>query len=275
MSYSDMCIYIDTHAYDNNKTEEVREKIYEYIYLISNMLAKKMRLFSNPKYYDDFSLWYTTQVYYRLENPKQYELDEFGQPKMTKLKSILNYIKSTIAFRKVTFEQQEYSQVITENKDLSYCDYSLVDKINTTLDELYRVETDFYFENISTTIKNLLKKIPYKDNTVDFSNIYISCLLTFLNSISISYADKERLRTKGTADILDFYEKENEDPVILYHLPDNMKNYIHVLHKRIKHELAIEFSYTSKYNIETNSGIYSLMMNELNNEDVTKDYIGD
>ena len=108
LSYTDMCIYIDAHAYDDKKSEEVKEKIYKYIYWVSHMIAVKMHLFKEFRYYNDFAIWYTTQIFYRLENPKQYELDENGNPKMEKINSILNYIKSTIASRKISFEQQEF-----------------------------------------------------------------------------------------------------------------------------------------------------------------------
>ena len=269
MTYTEMCMYVDQHAYDENKSNEVKENIYKYIYCITHMLAIKLKLFNDYKYYDDFSLWYTTQIFYRLENPKQYELDNFGNPKMTKIKSILNYIKSTISVRKISFEQQEYSQVINYTDDY-YVDYnySLSDKINNNLDDLYKVEFDLCLDNCCKSIKQfLIKRLPYKKNSVEFYNIYFSCLLTFLNSITIPNKDINRinnLKYKENIDLTQIFIRESADPVILYHLDDTFHDYILVLYRQIRHEIGSEIQYSSNSYIGTNESLYNLMVNELN-----------
>lgn len=274
VSYTDMCIYIDTHAYKENKTEEERELIYKYVYLISHMLAVKMHLFSDYKYYSDFAIWYTTQIFYRLESPKQYELDDEGNPKLTKITSILNYIKSTIAARKITFEQKEYSQTISKedcNNTIEY-NYSLYDKVNEGLDYLYKAEFDLCLEDCCKSIRKYLSRIPYKGSL--WYNIYLSCILTFLNSVTLSNKDIDRLMNLKSTLNIDFtslYKKETQDPVILYHLDKSMKDYILVLFRQIKHELAMELSQISDVYVGTDSGIYSVMMQELNGY-VREDY---
>lgn len=268
LKYVDMCKYVDEHAYDLNKTDEMKETIYKYIYWISHMLAVKLKLFNDYKYYDDFSLWYTTQLFYRLENPKQYEIDEFGKPKMEKIKSILNYIKNTLAVRKISFEQQEYSQVITYTDDyyVEY-NYSLSDKINENLDDLYKVEFDLCLQNCAKSIRRFLSRIPYKSDSVTFYNIYLSCLLTFLNSVTIPNKEIKRLvalKYQENVDVTDSFIKEALDPVILYHLPESFHDYIFVLFKQIRHEIASELEHSSNSYVGTNTGIYNLMMSELN-----------
>lgn len=271
ISYVDMCKYVDSISYKEDKTEEERETMYKYIYFISHMLAVKMHLFRNYEYYDDFAIWYTTQIFYRLENKKQYELDKNGNPKMTKIKSILNYIKSTITLRKVSFEQQEYCQII-EQADTNYLEsnYSLIDKINDDLDSLYTAEFSICLNNCCTSIKKFLYRIPYKRNSAVWYNIYLSCLLSFLNSVTLSNKDIERiklLKFQQNVDYIHLYNKENRDPVILYHLPDEMHDYVLVLLRQIKHELALELSQTSHSYLGTNSGLYTLMMAEINSSD--------
>lgn len=270
-----MCIYIDNNVYREDLTDEEKETIYKYIYLITHMLAKKMKLFSNQQYYDSFSLWYTTQLFFRLQSPKQFELDENGEPKLKRIKSILNYIKNTIGARRVTFEQEEYSQVLVTQEDMNdpaCADYSLCDQIYESLDRMYHVEFDLCLENCCKSIKQLVEKIPYKKDSTTWYNIYMSCLLSFLNSITISNYDLRRIANfKQVTDttFIDYYEKEAVDPVILYHLPNDMHDYILVLLREIKHELAIELSQETHQYIGTNSGIYALMMSELNGYDPT------
>lgn len=268
LRYVDMCKYIDEHAYDENKTNEVKENIYKYIYWISHMFAVKLKLFNDYKYYDDFSLWYTTQLFYRLENPKQFEVDENGKPKMEKIKSILNYIKNTLAVRKISFEQQEYSQVLTYTDDyyVEY-NYSLSDKINENLDELYKVEFDLCLKDCAKSIRKFLQRIPYKPDSSTFYNIYLSCLLTFLNAVTIPNKEIKRLvslKYQENVDVIDSIIKESTDPVILYHLPDSFHDYIYVLFKQLRHEIAQELEQTYTSYIGTNSGIYNIMMSELN-----------
>lgn len=278
LKYTDMCIYVDEHAYDENKSNEMRETIYKYIYFISLMLAHKMKLFGNHKYYDDFALWYTGQIWSRLENPKQFQYDEDGNPKLARITSILNYIKSTISARKITYEQQEYSQVIYHDTEDNFYnpDYTLSDKINEGLDNLYSAEFDLCLKNCGKSIRKFLQRIPYKENTDTFYNIYLSCLLTFLNSITLPNKEICRinnLKFQNSINILTLYDKENENPVILYHLDESMRDYIYVLFKELKHEIAMELSRTNHQYLGTNSGIYTLMMQELNG--YTNDDYGD
>lgn len=269
VSYVDMCKYVDEFAYKRDKTDDEKELMYKYIYFISHMLAVKMHLFNNYEYYNDFALWYTSQIFSRLENPKQYELDSNGNPKMTKIKSILNYIKSTIAARKVSFEQQEYCQIIkrTEDDEFFSNEFSLSDKINEELDSLYKIEFMMCLQDCCKSIRNFLLKLPYRKDSVMWYNIYLSCLLTFLNSVTLPNRDLERLKLlkfQNNIDYVQLYKKENVDPVILYHLPDSMHDYVLVLVRELKHEIALELSQSSHNYIGTNSGLYSLMMNELN-----------
>ena len=66
-------------------------------------------------------------------------------------------------------------------------------------------------------------------------NIYISCLLTFLNQITLSNNNKKRMsnRLNSMYNIEDFinniYVEEQQDSTILFHLPNTFNNYITTL----------------------------------------------
>ena len=131
------------------------------------MLARKNRFFNKTEYYEDFATYLATYLYFRIKNPKQFD-DNF---KMQKIKSILNYIKNIIYPRKVDFEQEHYSQVVTppeENKPVEYAiNYTFSDMLSESVDELSRVEFDACLEDVNKTIKKFLKKIPYRTDKVE------------------------------------------------------------------------------------------------------------
>ena len=176
--------------------------VFEYLWHIIYMLARKGNFFGRSNYYDDFSTYLATQIYFRIKNPKQFD----DNSDMKKIKSILNYIKSIIYPRKVTFEQEYYSQVVSapiEDEDVEYdVRYSFSDMLSESVDEISRVEFDLCLQNIPKTIKTFLKRIPYYHcDKVLWNNIYISCLLTFLDSIVICKKDYDRITSLKYKDI--------------------------------------------------------------------------
>ena len=63
ISYTEMAIYVDNHIYSNDRDDD---KIFEYLYHISHMLAVKRCLFTSAKNYDDFSIYFATETFLRL-----------------------------------------------------------------------------------------------------------------------------------------------------------------------------------------------------------------
>ena len=96
VTYTQMAMFIDKHAYDENSTNELNNLIFEYIYHLVEMLAYKAKFFNRYSYYDDFAIYVASSVYLRLKNPKQFEYDNNGNPKLKRVKSILNYIKTIL-----------------------------------------------------------------------------------------------------------------------------------------------------------------------------------
>ena len=274
VKYTDMAIYIDNHIYSEDCDDDL---VFQYLYHLVNMFAYKHKFFNRAEYYDDFSIYAATDLFMRLKNPKQFELKEDGTPKLKQIKSILNYIKATLYPRKVDFEQKYYSQAISDTMDedsgeIKNSSYLLTDVISQSLDKLSLVEFDCCLDNITDTARKFLTHIPYPENSKQWINIYLSCLLTFLSCVTLPNKSLERLRTyknKFRQDsIAEFYTKEKLKPesVILYHLNENMRGYIFVLVNEMRHVMAKDLSQSLKTYIPSSSVLGTFTLSELNGE---------
>lgn len=246
--YVDMCIYIDNNIYNGTYDEEV---VFKYLYLLVHMLAIQAGYFKKYSNYDEFSIYAATQLYLRLTDPRQFEVDEAGNPALPKIKSILNYIHCRLYPLKVDFEQSTYyNEGVTsykENQDDNR--YSFNDLLIKDTNHLHIADFNFLLNDIKNTCKHFLKSIPYKENTIEWLNIYTSVMLTLLSSITPDRYGIERMRylksgNKYTQSKMnDIYDEANENCTILFHLPDHMYNYITVLARQLKHLIAADLSY--------------------------------
>ena len=269
MTYTQMAIWIDEHAYDEDVDEEL---LFEYLYHLSMMLARRARYFKNPEYLEMFAVELATSGFMRLQNRKQYIYDEFGNPKMSKLKSILNYLKVILYPRKVVFEQQNYAQTDTiidntEDIDLS-SGYTFANLLQNSAEGLFKVEFSCCLETVVNTIKSCLKDIPYKYKSAEWYNIYISCLLSFLNSITLTNDDLERIRQfkypSNQISAINNCFDNYKDFVILYHLPESMRDYIQIQTTRIRHIIAADLSDLINTEIDMHSLNTNIIKKELN-----------
>lgn len=277
IKFVDMCIWIDNNAYRKDLSEEEQEKIYEYIYHLTKMLAYKNHLFNKGSYYEEFAIYSSTKTYLRLISPKQFELKEDGSAKLKKIKSILNYIKSVLYPHKVDFEQEFYSQVLDYNPQqdnlVDVSGYTFSDMLHEYTEDLDLVEFDLCLTDVCKTIKNFLSKIPYKKNTKEWHNIYVSCLLTLVNSITLSNAEKQRIKELKMSQeyklkyIEKIYKKQCLDAPILFHLNNDMSSYIQVLVNGIRHSMSKELCYRTHTYIPSNSNMNKLILADINSEE--------
>jgi len=276
--YVDMCIYIDNNIYRDNLTEEEQNTIYEYLYHLANMLARKANYFNQSQYYEDFAAYFASNVYFRLTNPKQFQIDpETGEPKLTKIKSVLNYMKNVLYLRKIEFEQEFYSQVLSpsmEDTVVTYdMQYTFADKLSESIEDISSLDFDLCLSDICKTAKNFLKRIPYKTNKTVWNNIYLSCLLTLLNILTLPNKTIERInnlkydihnRPKAVDNL---YKDSPENLVILYHLDDSMRDYIWVLVQEIRHLMAKDLSLTLKTYVPVTSTMNAMALADINLEE--------
>ena len=91
--------------------------------------------------------------------------------------------------------------------------------------------------DIPNICRDFLRKIPRSKNSGEWINIYISCLLTLLNSMTLPNNTQleESNKYKQINKILD---KIREEEIILYHLDLDMSPYIRVLVNELRVILA-------------------------------------
>ena len=241
VTYTQMCIWIDENAY---KDDCDNYTLYEYLYHISRMLAYKSKFFTKAAYYDDFAILMANRIFMRFKNKKQFE--ENG--KLTKIKSVLNYAKGILYPTKILFENEYYAQnyVSLDDESCKY-DYSLHDVMLSSISGLSKADFSVYLNDIISTIKSFIYKLPHKDK-VEIENIYISCILSFLNSATLSNKNLEKLndlksKDKLTVEHIDkFYKQERNNCVLLYHLDQSYKDYIKVILNELRHLIANDLS---------------------------------
>lgn len=241
LKYTEMCIYIDAHIYEENHDVE---KIFDYLRMLFYALASKKRFFNNEKDYDEYSLYAATRLYMRLVNKNQF-LPEDDPKHIPKVKSVLNFIKRILYPLKVNYQQENYNGILGDEIQGDGLYDGVSKSFQQTLDQtessLLQVEVTEYFNHIPKTIKHFLSQSPYCRDRKVMHNIYISCLLTLLRSITLSNINHQRLlkrEDKGNVDIEellpDMMHEEKLNAPICWHLDKGMESYINVLTTKIQ-----------------------------------------
>ena len=262
--YVDMCIYIDEHMYTNDYDESL---VYQYLYHIVRMLAIRRNYFDKLSVIDDFSLFAASVYYSRLTDNRQFVDGERIEP----IKSILNYVKKTVYSLR-----GEYCRKHMLVNEICDCDIICVDSdafssyVSGKVDYVDRIEFGSYIKDIKTIIKEYLKYIPYEYDTPIWNNIYISCMLSFLSSVTLKNRDIKRINNFKRPNTLNdyllnsLYLEERYNSTILYHLDDSMYNYINVLTNRIRHKLANDLSQTIHSHTPSFVNMKNLLMSNIN-----------
>ena len=262
ITYTDMAIWIDNNAYKDDCDDE---QLFEYLYHIVKINAVKKKMFEKSFYYEDFAIYATGIYFYRLfkrrENNKQ------------RIKSIKNYIQSSLNFVKIDFQQENFCQCILPIDIISdiNCRYEIVDLVPSIADDIKKVDFEYCLTNICQTIKYYISKLPTKKYSAEPLNIYISCLLTLLNMITLPNKCLKHIDTYSrkcdSNDISKLLKSQDcIDSVILYHLDKNMQNYIYILCRKIKAICAHDLSEILSEQINNYSLMYLLLQNEMINK---------
>ena len=255
-----MAIWIDENAYleacDDNK-------LYEYLYHLVLMLAHQHKYFNRVEYYDEFGLYSASKLFMRLRNPKQFIEDDARA--LYKIKSILNYIKTVIYPYKVDFEQDYYAESPEDETVLYTGSQEIGTFIADESDICNRIDFEFTLDNIYIMSRRFLSKIPCNKENYEWYNIYCSCMLTLLDSITPveSANPSNQLSTEQLNSIVKDLDR---DPT-LFHLNSNMSNYIKVLVRELRHFLAEQLTIESHSYTDAESMTKSMIIATLQEEE--------
>ena len=158
-----MCIYIDEHIHEPNHDVE---KIYDYLVMLSYMLAAKKRYFHKEEDYDKFSNYLATIVYNRMTTQRQF-LAETDPMYLTPIKSCLNYMKNIIYARKCAYCDEEFNYATLVNSDESNIvrDY-MTEQVLATPNDLLHCDIEIYLGTIDKIVKDILNNGVYANDKI-------------------------------------------------------------------------------------------------------------
>lgn len=241
----DMCIYIDNHIYEENYNEDL---IFGYLQWLFYSLSIKKKYFKVFSDYDNYALYAATQTYLRLTDKRQF-LPDSDPRKMNKIKSVLNFIKRIMYPLKVNYQKSTFNGVIKIDENSEYDGLDVYSNVQAELasdiikqnSPFLSVEIESYLSTLQRIIKKVVKETPYRNDKTIIHRLYISCLVSFLRSITLSRCNHEKLFTsdgkikKVSESYIDnIYEEELLSAPICWRLPDNFKSYINVLITKAK-----------------------------------------
>ena len=125
------------------------------------------------------------------------------------------------------------------------------------VDELKIIDFKLYFDNIPKTIYSYVSKIPHKDKAY-IENIYISCLLSLLQSMTLSKTNKLRVENLMRSNKLTFvklnniYAAEKENSKVYYHVDPKDKQLVDVLVNKLRHIISVDLSSILHENVGSN-----------------------
>lgn len=282
VTYTQMAMFIDEHAYDENASDEQNNLIFEYIFHLVSMLAYKAKFFSRYQYYEDFALYVASAVYLRLKNPRQFKYNQNGEPKLKRVKSILNYIKTILYPKKVDFEQEHYDQTFSkvDNEELNSdvgIGYTFADSLVDSIDDLSKVNFKLCLGDITKTIRSYIYNLPFRNDKVFINNLYLSCLLTFLSSITPRTNELERISRLKLAQHREIEIDEllidqfDLDDVILFHIDGRYKKYVYLLTKEVKHLIANDLSLILENELGSESMMKSFLIKDIMDKGIAKE----
>lgn len=243
--YTTMCMWVDENAYSEN-CDEI--KLYEYIQGIITTQAMKRKLFRTRDDYEEFSIYFASELFMRYRNPKQYESDSDGE-KLEKIKSISNYVIQTVYFNYIIFLRKYRNFPSQETPEgLAQFNPQFRDSLVDTTNQLRKYDFEHSVKRCYEITRDVMNQTAYRKDSVEWHNIYMSCMLTLLNCFTLS---GEQLKTASTFKdsgkinqraINKQFNRNRHSKVKLYRLPDSMAGYIYVLSRKMMKEIASQLS---------------------------------
>lgn len=239
----DMCQEVDKLIQQNEWTEDEKNTIVLYLYHIIYAISTRYKYFYNEEDCSDFSIYLAEQLYYRFTD-REKGLD--------RINSCLNYLKKVLYGRVLSWQQKDRFHEVLEDYNCSE-DYTNGNFIDTTLykeqikneiESSDRNELVKYIkgeiEELPNTIKKVCSLTQFKNDKALTNNLYISCLLSLLNGVTLNKKVQTTIdNKKDSTREYEWYVIQNrlknlDDSIILWQLDDSMVNMIKILLNRVK-----------------------------------------
>lgn len=257
MKYTDMAIYIDKHIPDivvPGENPEVETLIYQYLYHLYFALSCKAHYFKNMHDYDGYALYAASQTYLTLRDRWQHQGEMKGDKEIAPIKSSLNYVKTLLYPFKVNYQQAEFMEIINPEENpkqgTTEMDYYIRESVqadyNWGLSEAFLECVD----EIPRIARKVLRTTPYRKNPIMMRNLYISCLLSLVSSLTLSKGALNAVARSSdeTTTLIKQIDINGRKPeaIVLWHLNKNYTDYVKVLLARIKKEIDMNFMDTKQ-----------------------------
>lgn len=220
--YTQMAMWIDANIHNDEFDEN---KAYEYMYLLAQMLAYKHRYFRNTGDYEGFACYLAYSVYTRLS-------DKSKPP----IKSVLNYMKAIIYFRKVAYEQEHYIEIINPQYNKSWDSDVYREKSIAALEsenrQIIESTTLDVLASISKTIYNCIP-VAYKADKLTYENLYKSALISMLYKFTLPDIKQQsfnrRMNSGKKFNIVNYYRLNLKEEIKLWHLDESMEDVVRLI----------------------------------------------
>ena len=233
MKFTDMCIFIDENVKNianPGENPDLENKIYNYLWLLVKALAIKKCMFNNFQDYDPYAFYAANRLFFALRKNLWNQGKVIKGKEIRPIKSCLNYTKALLYPMKIEYQREAYREIISEEFVSKKFDaFMYKEHLKTEAKEAQGVSINFWnyvkdsFEHISDVIDRVLKKSPFKYDSVEYHRLKVSIML---NSINI-------LKNKKKLDA-------NQQTIILWKLPKSMNNYVRILLKEFFTEIKLE-----------------------------------
>lgn len=239
LRYVDLCIFVDQNVSrlaEEDCPEDLKDLIYNYLWLLAKALAIKKRMFNSFQDYDGYAFYAANRLYFALKKNLENQGKIVKGKEIRPIKSCLNYTKALLYPMKIEYLKEEYNINASETETAKKFD-AFVFKQKIKEDVWYQqgAAEDFknsiydLFTHFGHKLTEVLEKAPFSSDTVDYKKIKISMLFNILNNLQ---------QRKGI----------DVDPVtvILWKLPKSMGNYIRVFLKElstlVKQEIMSDYN---------------------------------
>ncbi len=264
LKYVDMCKEFDEEFY-SGKDVRNDSKLFKYMYLVYYMFASKAHLFSNMDDYDKYAQYAASTIYRRyLKKEREGE----------KIKSLKNYAETTFRHLKTSFQKEEFNRVVGAGYDDEEAEamgkYMLSAIQPSYAEDLYE-DMQNLLAIFPKTVYKVIKQSPYRHDKLMCKRLYISCLLTFISSITLCAENAKKLERKADKEGIDeskidtYYcrllNKEKDKPAVLWKLDDKYADYVKVLTNKARYLLNNKISDTKNKYVLPDDAVEAVMSN--------------